>query len=272
MSARGVRLVALGVALLMPACLELSAPTDGIESISALITPFPAVVPGDTLRDSLGVARRLDLLAFTGRGDTVRNPEGLRFFVTDLESGARIEDGYLIAGDEVGAIQVVGQVPGLQTPPVTIQVTPVPVLVRAEPAGDADTVTLPAKPYGLVASVTSDPLTVRVSGDAAGTTPVNGWIVRYRITRQPAGITPTTLVAYLADDQGRATRGDSLAAIDTTASGVAARRVVLRPDFRANSTADVDTIIVEARVHYRGMPVAGSPVVFRVPFGPAAGQ
>ncbi|MBA3891705.1 MAG: hypothetical protein H0X64_14370, partial [Gemmatimonadaceae bacterium] len=227
---RAMRLAATGALLLAPACLDLSAPTDGIESISALITPFPAVVAGDTLRDSLGIARRLDLLAFTGRGDTVRDPEGLRFFITETGSGARIENGFLIAGDETGSIQLVGQVPGLQTPPVTIQVTPRPILVRAEPAASGDTVTLPLKQYGFVATVTSDPLSVRVIGAPGGTTPVNGWIVRYRITRQPAGVSPTALVAYLVNDQNRALRGDSLSAIDTTASGVASRRIVLRPD------------------------------------------
>lgn len=259
------RIAILGMALLLPACIELSAPTDGIESISALLTPFPAVVAGDTLRDSLGIARRLDVIAFSGRGDTVRNPEGLQFFVTDAEPGARIEGGYLIAGEALGPVQVVGQVPGLRTPPVTIQVTPAPTLVRAEPASQTDTVTLPLKRYGLVPTVVSDPLTVRVTGGADGATGVNGWLVRYRITRQPAGVTSTALVSYLADDQNRPIRGDSLSGLDTTSNGVAARRIVLRPDSLARVT---DTVIVEARVHYRGAPVAGSPVVFRVPFGP----
>lgn len=260
-----MRLVAVAATLLLPACLELSAPTDDIESISGLITPFPAVVAGDTLRDSLGVARRLEIVAFTGRGDTVRSPEGLRFFVSDTESGARVENGYLIAGARTGAIQVVGQVPGLQTPAVTIQVTPRPVRVRAEPASDADTVSLPVKRYGLAATVTSDPLTVRVIGEPGGTTPVNGWLVRYRITRQPRGVSPTALVAYLVDDQNRAIRGDSLSAVDTTSGGLASRRVVLRPDSLSKVT---DTVIVEARVSYRGAPLAGSPVVYRIPFGP----
>lgn len=262
---RSARLATLGVALLLPACLELSAPTDGIESISALIAPFPAVVAGDTLRDSLGIARRLDVIAFTGRGDTVRDPEGLRFFVIDPEPRARIENGYLIAGDDIGAVQVVGQVPGLRTPPVTIQVTPVPTLVRAEPASATDTVTLPVKRYGLVPTIASDPLAVRVTGGPDGATAVNGWLVRYRITRQPAGATTTALVSYVTDDQNRAIRGDSLSGLDTTSNGSASRRITLRPDSLARLT---DTVIVEARVHYRGVPVAGSPVVFRVPFGP----
>lgn len=265
MNTTGLRVATLGIGLLLPACLELSAPTDGIESISALITPYPAVVAGDTLRDSLGVARRLDVVAFTGRGDTVRNPEGLQFFIVDPEPRARIEDGYLIAGDAAGAVQVVGQIPGLRTPAVTLQVTPEPTLVRAELGGGGDTVTLPVKRYGLVPTVTSDPLTVRVTGGPGDASAVNGWLVRYRITRRPEGVTSTALVAYLADDQNRAIRGDSLSGLDTTSAGTAARRIILRPDSLARVT---DTVIVEARVHYRGLPVAGSPVVFRVPFGP----
>lgn len=261
------RLAAFGTAGLLAACLDLSAPTDGIESISTLRVAYTAVVAGDTLRDSAGVARRLGLIAFTGRGDTVLNPEGARFFVVDTGTAARIEDGYLIAGSRLGPVRIVGQVPGLQTPPVTIQVVPVPTQVRADPATAEDTVSLPPRVYGIVPSVTSDPLRVRVLGLADGSLrDVDGWLVRYHITRQPQALSSAGLPAYLVDDQARAIRGDSLVAVDTTAGGLAARRVVLRPFFLARET---DTVIVEARVHYHGVPVPGSPVVFRVPFAPA---
>lgn len=261
------RLASFATAGLLAACLDLSAPTDGIESISTLQVAYPAAVVGDTLRDSAGVARRLDLIAFTGRGDTVLNPEGVKFFVVDTGTSARIEDGYLIAGSKLGPVRIVGQVPGLQTPPVTVQVAPVPTQVSADPATAEDTVSLPPRVYGIVPSVTSDPLRVRVQGVADGAlTEVNGWLVRYHITRQPQALASTELPAYLVDDQGRATRGDSLVAVDTTASGLAARRVALRPFSLVHET---DTVIVEARVHYRGVPVPGSPVVFRVPFAPA---
>ena len=264
---RGTRVAAFAGAVVLASCIELSAPTDGIESLSPLAVPYPAVIAGDTLRDANGQATPLAVAAYSGRGDPVDAPEGLQFIVADSGTDARIAGGYFIAGTTLGPVRVVAQVPGLQTPPVAIQVVPRPSRVRAEPAGTGDTVTLPVKQFALEASVTSAPMQVRVVGEVAGTVrDVNGWIVRYAITRQPEPVSPSVPAAYLAADQGRAIRGDSSTAIDTTAGGVAGRQVVLRPFLMR---ALVDTVIVEATVLLHGVPLPGSPVVFRVPFANA---
>lgn len=261
---------ALALALLATACLELSSPTDEIESISAVRLPYPAAVTGDTLRDSLGVARPLEVLAFTGRGDTVYAPEELRFFLPDTGTGARIENGYFIAGARLGPVRVVGQVPGIQTPVRTIEVVAAPAVVRAHPAGLGNPATVATLTYRPAdASVTSAALQVLVQGDSGGTpVNVNGWIVSYRISRQPAPTpsAPDAIPAYLADDQRRALPADSIAAADTTAGGIAGRTVVLRPVLLANPA---DTIEVEATVRYLGAHVPGSPIVFRIPVAPA---
>lgn len=261
---------AAALAILATACLELSSPTDEIESISAVRLPYPAAVTGDTLRDSLGVARPLEVLAFTGRGDTVVAPEELRFFLPDTGTGARIENGYFIAGARHGSVRVVGQVPGIQTPVRTIEVVAAPTLTRADPATLGNPATLATLTYRPAdASVTSAALKVLVQGDSAGTlVNVNGWIVSYRIIRQPApnANVPDAIPAYLADEQRRAIPGDSTSAADTTASGIASRTVVLRPVLLANPT---DTIEVEAAVRYLGAAVPGSPIVFRIPVAPA---
>lgn len=244
----------------LAACLELSAPTDDIESLSTVLAPYPAVIVGDTLRDSLGVARRLGVVAFTGRGDTVAAPGGLQFFVADTGTGARIEDGYLIAGTRLGPVRVVAQVPGLQTPGLTITVTPAPTQVRAEPATLGNPATLTPKTYAFEPAVTSAQLAVRVQGLSAGAlTNVDGWIVDYVITRQPRSADASRLAAVLE----RALRTDSLRTADTTVAGLAGRAVVLTPPLLVN---EVDTVVVEAHVRYRGAHVPGSPIVFRVPF------
>ena len=254
------RLAALAGCATLAACLELSAPTDGIESLSTVLAPYPAVIAGDTLRDSLGVARRLQVVAFTGRGDTVPAPAGLQFFVADTGTGARIEDGFLIAGQRLGPVRVVAQVPGLQTPAVTIEVAPAPTQVAPEPASLGNPATLAPKTYSLEPTVTSAPLQVRVQGVSGGTlTNVSGWIVDYVITRQPASVTSSRQPAVLE----RGIRPDSLRAVDTTAAGLASRAVILSPALMVNAT---DTVVVEAHVRYRGVHVPGSPVVFRVPF------
>lgn len=256
------RLLPLGAAAALAACIDISSPSDAIESLTAVRTPWPAVVAGDTLRDSLGIARRLEVIAFTGRGDTVHAPEGLRFFLPDTGTGARIEDGYLIAGARTGQLRVVAQVPGLQTPPLTIEVVPAPTIASSGVTGE-----LAVTRYGVTdATVTSPPLTVRVQGGPPDArTDVNGWIVRYTITRQPAS-NGQVVPADLIGDDNRPQRGDPAAAVDTTAGGTASRRVRLIPSALAQQGPD--TVVVEATVTYRGLPLPGSPVVFRVPFAP----
>lgn len=244
----------------LAACLELSGPTDDIESLSTVLAPYPAVVAGDTLRDSLGVARRLDVVAFTGRGDTVAVPAGLQFFLPDTGTGVRIEDGFLIAGTRLGPVRVVAQVPGLQTPALAIEVVPAPTQVLPEPASLGNPATLAPKRYAFETSVTSAPLQVRVQGLSAGTPAnVSGWIVDYVITRQPQSTVSGRQPAVLE----RGIRPDSLRAMDTTAAGVAGRAVIVNPALLANAA---DTVVVEAHVRYHGTHVPGSPVVFRVPF------
>ena len=131
----------------------------------------------------------------------------------------------------------------------------------------SDTVSLPVKRYTTQPSLASDALQVRVVSEAGtASTDVTGWIVRYVISRQPAAVQGDLAPAYLAADGGRAIRGDSATAVDTTAGGIAGRQVVLRPFLMRNST---DTVIVEAHVRLHGVALPGSPVVFRVPFGPA---
>lgn len=270
MTRASTRAGAAALAVLATACLDLSSPTDEIESISGVRVPYPAAVAGDTLRDSLGVARPLAVLAFTGRGDTVASPGELRFFLADTGTGARIENGYFIAGSKLGPVRVVGQVPGIQTPSRTIEVVPPPLVARADPADAGNPALVATLVYRPVdASVTSAGLKVVVQGDTAGLpVNVNGWIVSYRITRQPAPTpqAPNASPAYLADDQRRATPGDSAVAADTTAAGAASRVVVLRPVLLANPS---DTVEVEATVRYLGAHVPGSPIVFRIPVAPA---
>lgn len=264
MNRRLLALGAAGLAVAGTACLDLSGPTDEIEAISTVRAAYPAAVAGDTLRDSMGVAVPLAVLAYTGRGDSVPAPEGLQYFLPDTGTDARIENGYFIAGAKYGPVRVVAQVAGIQTPPRTIEVTPAPVIVRADPEtlGNPATVA-PVQYTPTTITVNSAPLRVVVQGDTAGLPAnVNGWVVTYRITRQPPGIDPNAPPGYLATEQGVAIRGDSAVAADTTASGVAARVVVLRPVLLQNRT---DTLEVEATVRYLGDHVPGSPILFRIP-------
>lgn len=267
MTRRFLALGGIGVAVAVTACIDLSGPTDEIEAISTVHAAYPAAVAGDTLRDSMGVAVPLAVFAFTGRGDSVPAPEDLRFFLPDTGIDARVENGYFIAGTKYGPVRVVAQVAGIQTPPRTIEVTPAPTSVRADPETLGNpAVVAPVQYTPTTVTISSAPLKVVVQGDTAGLPAnVNGWVVSYRITRQPPGIDPNAPPAYLATEQGQAIRGDSAIAADTTSAGAATRIIVLRPVLLEN---DVDTVEVEATVRHLGAHVPGSPVLFRIPVEP----
>jgi hypothetical protein len=254
-------------AVTVAACLDLSGPTDGIESISTVQAAYPAAVAGDTLRDSMGTAVPFAVIVYDGHGDSVAVPEGLRYFLPDTGTDARVENGFFIAGTRYGPVRVVAQVAGIQTPPRTIEVVPAPTVVRANPETLGNpAVVAPVQYTPATITINSAPLGVVVQGDTAGLPAnVNGWVVSYRITRQPPGIDPAAPPAYLATEQGRAIAGDSAAAADTTAAGAAARIVVLRPILLEQ---EADTVEVEATVRYRGAHVPGSPILFRVPVEP----
>lgn len=254
---------ALAAACLFAACVELSSPTEAIESVAPLVAAYPAVVAGDTLRDSLGVARPLEVLAFTGRGDTVRSPANVAFFVADTGSDARIRGAYLVAGSRLGPIQVIGQVDGrLQTLPLTILVVRAPDTASvAGPVG--------ALAYGTRPLVVSAPLQVRVQSRAGGTlADVDGWLVTYRIVREPASSDPANPGVYLVTDPN-ATKPlrPRDTSIDTTASGLASRAVVVIPALLANRNR-ADTIVVRATARYKGRDLRGSPIDFTIPLAP----
>lgn len=267
-----IRLATLGLAVALVGCLEISSPTDEIESISPVIAAYPAVVAGDTLRDSLGVAQPLQLFAFTGRGDTAGSLEGLRFILPDTGVDARVQDRYFIAGARLGGVRVFGQIAGLQTPPETLFVVPPPVRAMPDPETLGNPATVATARYSPTqATISSPSLSVRVQGDTAGV-PVNltGWVVSYRIVEQPARnpLIESGVPAFFPSTQGREPRADSTVAADTTANGVATRTVTVAPSFLEGFPTAVDTVVVEATVRYRGAHVPGSPITFRIPIAP----
>lgn len=266
MTAPRVRLAALTASVAVAGCLEISSPSSDIESISTVISAYPAAVMGDSLRDSLGVAQPFQLLAFTGRGDTVQSPEALRWFLPDTGVDATVTDGQFIAGTRLGVVRVFGQIGTLQTPPETVHVVAQPI--RTLPTSPATIATLQYSADQ--PTTTSAPLEVRVQGDTAGVAvDLTGWVVSYRIVRQPARnpLITTGVPAFFGSTQSRTPRTDSTVAADTTSSGIASRTVVVSPAF-LESFELVDTVEVQATVLYRGAHVPGSPVTFRVPIAP----
>lgn len=230
-----------GAALLV-ACIDV--PTDAGELLSFQFNPLPspAVVAGDTLRDSAGVVAPISVTAFDFLGGAVSNPPV--HFVA-LDRGIRVDSlTGIVIGDSARATpaRVLVTVKGFSG---TISI---PVALRPDTVVGANAVDSLA--YSLVDTTlnVSNGLGVKVHhGAATADSAVASFAVSFRIT-SPAD----TALARLVNENG------ARSSVDTTdASGTAQRRIRLNV---TRLTAPNDSIIAMASVKYRGAHVRGSPV------------
>jgi hypothetical protein len=250
------RLLLLASATAVTACLDLSSPGAGVLSVAQFRLPYPAVVAGDTLRDTLGRAVPLSIVALDARGDTVADPDA-SFFVSSSAVIVTPQGFLLGVSPGESPVRVVAQVGGLQVEN-RVDVVPRPTdAIRVTPAEIAPLEYTPGS--GQTALLRSPELSLRVeAGSGAASEPVRSWIVRYEITRAPQGVPGAEGVAFLGNESGVPT------AVDTTnASGVASRRVLVRQALLPGLAGD--TVEVRAAVTERGTHVEGSPVIFRIP-------
>lgn len=242
---RGFRKVAGGVlaaaAWWLVSCREIPAPADGVQSISALTLPSPGLVAGDTMRDSLGFAAPLNLIAYSVGGLPL-DPQPVPTFVV-IDTGAHLTGGRYLVGDTPGTtVRVVGTVSSLQTQPVPFKVTLLPdTLVAADS-------TLHHKDYLLAdgdSVIASADLNVLVQHRATTPSGVDAVIVNYMIDKSPAAKPDQGPTVVLRSASAQSSR-------DTTANaGRAARSARLR--IAAMTTFTTDTVIVSANASYRGV-------------------
>jgi len=220
--------------------------------------PFPAIVIGDTLRDSLGVAAPLQATAYDGRGAVIPDAE-FRFLSPD--SGVTISPTGLVTTTRTsGVIRIFASLGTLQSARRTIVVTPRPDTVSA--VGTARVTLDYVLPDG-AANLTGD-IGVSVHNLSGPTTTpgnVTGWPVRWRLIYRGDTLAPgDTTLAVLQSNTGR--RGG----IDTTStSGISIRRLRV---FSNRLPVATDSFEVVAEVRRHGRPVAGSPIRFWVRFAP----
>lgn len=214
--------------------------------------PYPAVLAGDSMRDSLGVVRPLRALAFNGGGQVIDGAD-FTFFTTD--TGAVIDaNDILRVTRRDGSVRLVAAIDGLQSAARTVRVTRRPDTTFVS----GDTVdTLVYSVPDVAANFAEFKLALR-SRDTVGVSPnVVGWLVRWRVVHNgdTLGLTDTLLVA-LQSTTGR--RGQ----VDTTATdGTSTRRLRV---FANRLTALTDSFDLVADVRLHGSPVPGSPLRYRL--------
>jgi len=247
--ARGLAVAAGVVAFWMASCRDVPAPEGGVASISALLLPSPGVVAGDTLRDSLGIAAPIRVIAYDLAGNPI-DPQPTPVFVA-LDTGAVIDAGFLIGQDTGTTVRIVGSIASLQTRPDSVRVTKEPDIIVA-----ADSVNH-VKTYEEFAGTTvnsAELATIVKHGGASGT-PVRAVIVKYAIDSMPpgSGSAPTMV---LMNNSVEST-GDT-----TDANGRASRFAQMR--IAAFTPRSAETTYVSATASYRGATLG--TVQFRIIF------
>ncbi|MDA1082497.1 MAG: hypothetical protein O2973_12670 [Gemmatimonadetes bacterium] len=249
--------VAIAV-IVFASCTDVSAPADHVASLSFDRFPYPSVVAGDTLRDSLGVVAPLHAIAFNTAGDSL--PDAAIQYIA-LDTGVTIgPGGTLFANRTSGTVRIMASTNSLQVKPITLNVARRPDLATF--SGESrDTVDYVVP--DLASANVSTALGVRVltNDTTGGITATQGWIVSYQVFFRGNAVAPgDTSVVYLVDGGKRST-------IDTTTTeGSASRSLRVRPIGITESATD--SVIVIATVRYRGAHVAGSPLRFVVVLRP----
>jgi len=251
------RVVVLAAAAGIIGCSAVSDPS-AIAALDFTGVPFPAVVTGDSLRDSLGVARPLVATAYDGGGDVM---VGAPITYFSLDTGVVVHaSGHVVATRRDGTVRLLASVFGLQSQIRTIHVTRLPDTVSA------GTTTVPmqfAIPDGASNVSPSLSLSLRSSDTTGGVSAnVAGWLVRWRVLHDgdTLALTDTTLFALWDGGGTRHSLRDT-----TGTDGGSARRLRVY----ANTLPLVpDSIIVIAEVRALGAHVPGSPVRFVVNITP----
>lgn len=249
------------IAALVSACADPGTGAGGVLSISLQSQSSPGIVVGDTLRDSLGRATSLRVIAYGGGGlnDTV---SGARIRFVPLDTFSRFDTlGHAIgvtrdtsANKRKGTTRFVADVNGLQTPAQALFITLRPDQVVRRTATPATITYVP----GITADTANRTtmLEVRIRHDRTGEartvaadTVVAGFLVWYEVI----GAVPVFVDSLkLVGDASSRTHADT-----TDDSGIAGRRLKIWP--KAGATGS-DSLRVRAHVYYRSAEVSGAPI------------
>lgn len=248
---------ALVAAAVAGACADVGTSPDAIVAIAFDTLPYPVVVAGDTMRDSLGRAAPLRAVAYNVAGGVIASP-AVRYIA--LDTGVIIDaQGYLVANTRTsGTVRVVAAASAMQSLTKTVIVTRAPTLL-AITGGAADTLK-----YALPDAVSnvSSALAVKLTRDSSGTAlPVPGFLVTWRVTYHGVTVAASdTTLASLWNDASHPSLMDT-----TAGDGAASRKLRIRSN---NLPSAADSFVVFATTRYLGAVVAGSPARFVIHFRP----
>lgn len=228
-------------ALAAAACVDISDNADSVLSLEFESLPSPSVVVGDSLRDTAGTVMGPTVRAFNYRGEEIVSPP-IRFFAPDpgisVDSISGVVTGDSLRSTPARIVATVGSLQAVQIIHTTLR----PDLIAV--VDGRDTVLYSRTD---TTSKVSGELKIKVThGIAPADSAVRAYIVSFAIVSGG----DSRLAALV--------NGTTVSSIDTTdASGVAGRAVRISPLYLFS---EIDSVVVNATVKYRGTPVSGSPV------------
>ena len=198
MTRRYATILALSLATLGLACVDLSAPK-GPAAISLVQLPAKFVVRGDVMRDSAGTPAPPLIFQFNANGQQT-GAALAQFFVLDSAPVAHFDPttGVLV-GDRLGTVNFIGQVSGLQTPSTQVFVTVEPQVID-QGTGALDTIKAPLNTdTTLVLPIDGGASKLPVIVSGVGDTGVQGVVVHYTLVRTLASSSPTRQAVYITN-------------------------------------------------------------------------
>lgn len=251
-------IVAAGALFAAVSCAELGTGVGNVSYIAFDGIPWPALLAGDTLRDSLGAASPLRAHAYDANGREITDAP-FRFFT--LDTGVVVDSNGTMRATtrRDGTVRVVASLGGLQSDDRLLRVTRRP---DSTFASGATALTLEYVIPDVSTNVGPEMRVSLVSRDTARVSPgVGGWRVRWRTVHagDTLAVTDTSWVALQ-------TTGGARSAVDTTAAdGSSVRKLRV---FSTRIPAPIDSFIVLADIRLYGARVPGSPVRFIVRVSP----
>jgi hypothetical protein len=254
--------MALGAAALGAAgCADIGSDPSAPASIEFARLAAPAVALGDSLRDTLGVARPVRAIVRNLQGDVLEEAP-LRYLSRDTALVIDSVTGHIVARARPasGTVQVAARFENALQIQSAIRIARAPDTAFRTDTARLDSLLAEGAPGAAAAN------RVAIEVRAAWTDPESAlqgsgdWLVRFAVLHPENPRNDSTAAVFLIDDRGRASQLDT-----TSANGVASRLVQVRSSAFPAAGTPVDTVVIEAMVVRRGEPVRGAPVRVLVP-------
>jgi hypothetical protein len=243
----------VAAAAIVGACTDVNTGPTTVASLEFDTLPYPSIVTGDTLRDSLGRAAPLHAVVYNGSGAIIANPSVQYIaFDTGVTIGA---GGIVTAQARSGSVRIIASSGGLQSKPLTVLITRRPdSVVATGKLVDTLRYTVPDTASSNV--YTGFGLKLATTDTDGGVSGTVGWLVSYQLFLNgvPVARSDTTVASLWS----AASQNPSL--LDTTTTGGTSSRRLRVRSLLLKTTLESLTVIATTR--YRGTAIRGSPVRF----------